>query len=282
MKAQLHDNLNKPIVTAHVMGLKLGKRIPLASCSARAKEYMLHYPPWLSLHMHLCLIFFSFFIALRRKPPGASWETTGAREQHKKEKSCICMHGHPDCPLLKWSRNNSQAFWVGEFPEFPVFNNHSPRHGRRFRPAHSKVCTSHGHNRKTKKAMQAMHKSWTQSQAPNKKINDVCHVPCAPIHFILVNCMFSGGNLLVHLGKPQVHENMNKTNDNTTVCSLKQNQTTFALALCFAKKTEYKTTCRPVFRFMCTRAFLFFFVFIIALWRKPPGHPGKPHLHENK
>ena len=32
---------------------------------------------------------------------------------------------------------------------------------------------------------------------------------------LLVNCMFSGGNLLVHLGKPQVHENINTTTDNT-------------------------------------------------------------------
>ena len=30
------------------------------------------------------------------------------------------MHGHPHCPLLKWSRNNSQASWVGEFPDVPV------------------------------------------------------------------------------------------------------------------------------------------------------------------
>ena len=93
------------------------------------------------------------------------------------------MHGHPHCPLLKWSRNNSQASWVGEFPDVPVSTIlllamvvASGLHTARYAQAMVTII-------RLKKTMQAMHKSWTQSQAPNKQINDVCHVPGSSVHF---------------------------------------------------------------------------------------------------
>ena len=141
------------------------------------------------------LVPYNVFFLFHCSPEETSWCILGnhrsTRTTKKQKYICMWMHGHPHCPLLKWSRNNSQGSWVGEFPDVPVSTIlllamvvasglHTARYAQamvtiiRLKKKQCKLCTSHGHN----------HKPQTKNQWCLSCVRFICYFTSCELHVL--------------------------------------------------------------------------------------------------